>query len=138
MEEIFRNQYQKFYYDHRRSFFINVWHPDSQWLAEDEYKVEQVTLWDWIRKIKPRVITSDNTNFLYAIDPELQDWVAAQIDALIDEVRLERIAIILSRDFLALLTIRQTIEEGRFKDITRFFEKSEEAEDWLFPASQAA
>lgn len=138
MEEIFKNRYQVFYYDHRRSFFINVWQPDSQLLQDEEYKKEQMVLWENIREIKPKFVISDNTHFLYSIDPELQDWVAAEIDKLIDDVKLERIAVIISKDFLALLTIKQTIEEGRFQDITRFFESLEEAEEWLFTKSQAA
>ncbi len=138
MKEIFSNRYQVFYYDRRRNYFVNIWHPESQHLEDTEYKRQQMILWDKVREIRPQFVISDNTNFLYSIDPELQDWVASEIDKLIDEVRLERIGIVISKDFIALLTIRQTIEEGRFQDITRFFETQQEAESWLFTSSQAA
>lgn len=138
MEEIFSNRYQVFYLDRRRDFFINIWHPESQHMAEPEYRKQQIILWDAVREIQPKLVISDNTNFLYSIDPVLQDWVASEIDKLIDAVSLERIAIVTSKDFIALLTIQQTIEEGRFQNITRFFETREEAEAWLFTSSQAA
>ncbi|OJJ22028.1 hypothetical protein BKI52_08290 [marine bacterium AO1-C] len=138
MEEIFSNRYQVFYYDRRRNYFVNIWLPESQDLEDTEYQKQQIILWDKVREIHPQFVISDNTNFLYSIDPELQDWVASEIDKLIDEVKLERIGIVTSKDFIALLTIRQTIEEGRFQDITRFFETREEAESWLFTKSQAA
>lgn len=138
MKELLNNRFQEFYYDPTSRFFINVWKPDSQFLDEPHYKKEQVTLWNTIRKVRPKFVVSDNTHFLYAIDPVLQDWVASEIDRLIADVRLERIAIVLSHDFLALLTIKQTIEEGKFKNITRFFDTSQEAKSWLFPSSQAA
>ncbi|EAY24185.1 hypothetical protein [Microscilla marina] len=138
MIELFNNRFQKFYYDSNRSFFINVWKPDSQLLGERSYKKEQMILWNTIRKVRPRFVVSDSTDFLYAIDPVEQDWVASEIDRLIADVHLERLAIVLSLDFLALLTIKQTIEEGRFKNITRFFDNTKDAEEWLFHGSQAA
>ena len=138
MKELFNNRFQKFYYDPTRKLFTNIWKPDSQLLDEAHYKKEQVTLWNNIRKVRPKFVASDNTQFLYAIDPVLQDWVASEIDRLIADVRLERIAIVLSQDFLALLTIKQTIEEGRFKNITCFFETPQDAEGWLFTSSKAA
>lgn len=138
MKELFNNRFQKFYYDPKRKFFTNVWKPDSRLLDEKHYKKEQINLWNYIRKVHPKFVVSDNTHFLYAIDPALQDWVASEIDRLIAQVCLERIAIVLSHDFLALLTIKQTIEEGRFKNITCFFETPQDAENWVFASSKAA
>jgi hypothetical protein len=74
----------------------------------------------------------DTVNFFFPIEPTLQIWVAETILPKIAEAGCKKIAFLTSEDFVAQLSVEQTMEER--DDLSfqvRYFLSESEAFSWL-------
>ncbi len=73
----------------------------------------------------------DTINFQFAIRPELQEWVANTILPNLIGAGWRKIAFLMSDDFVAQLSVEQTMEERDLPFDVKYFSDKAKALNWL-------
>ncbi|WP_299466124.1 hypothetical protein [uncultured Microscilla sp.] len=130
------NKYFSSSYDEELKLYSLVWHKTSEYMEEHEYKMLMQADRDAMLKNYDQLsfILIDLTERLDTMSPELQEWSTKNISSYIfDKYEVLKVAIVNSRDFSTQFSLEQAIEEDNIsEDLTRYFDKKEEAEAWLF------
>ncbi|MCC5945138.1 MAG: hypothetical protein JJT94_09385 [Bernardetiaceae bacterium] len=124
--------------------YIKVTYNAATKLLEATWKTESEELdaqgfqninWFYIECFDTHAIESfliDATDFRFPITPDLQLWVAQNILTKASELGLSKLAFKVSKEFIAQLSIEQTMHEGKEVGFaTHYFSSYEEAVDWL-------
>ncbi|PIY12616.1 MAG: hypothetical protein COZ18_01630 [Flexibacter sp. CG_4_10_14_3_um_filter_32_15] len=68
----------------------------------------------------------------FVVSPEAQEWMNEHIFAPAMEVGFSKLAVVMSTEFLAQLSIEQVMEEEVGQQITtKYFDEIEEAREWI-------
>ncbi|GAB4395470.1 MAG: hypothetical protein OHK0053_03600 [Microscillaceae bacterium] len=68
----------------------------------------------------------------FAIAPTVQEWIDKTIFPRVLAVGVLHVAIVIPSELIANLSVQQAMEESEgAKFITRYFDKSEDAKQWL-------
>lgn len=127
------NKYFDSHFDEDLNLYELFWNEISEDMEDDEYK-------DLMREQRDTVIENghtieffllDNREFLFSMSPDLQEWQANEI--FVKMVTPEvKIAVLVSSDFIAQLSIEQAIEEhDNAGETTRYFDDEQEAREWI-------
>jgi hypothetical protein len=109
-----------------------VWTPESGDLTDEDYRAHVEIYLQTIQKFHFEKVLIDTTNFLYIIPPDTQDWLNQYIFPLTIEAGLKRMAILLSSDFYAQLSVELAMEENPSLGFSnKFFEDTNTALEWL-------
>lgn len=115
----------------------------AQWTEESEsLKVEEFQAVNefYVQAIHERgltflLINAQKFNFLIA--PDLQNWVAEQIIPQAIGFGLKKIAFVMSKEFVAQLSIEQTMDEVIEKPFDmQYFDDEDKAYQWIHTSSQ--
>lgn len=120
-------------YDEVKSLFENSWF-DSANMSEEEYKNELVKYADLVVAHRPKNFLVNSSDFAFAVSPNVQLWIAENIFSRTMHPDAEKMAIIVSSDVFAQVSIEQTVEEASEllgKLNTRYFDVVEDAMKWL-------
>ncbi len=99
---------------------------------DDVWKQLNIDLLHLIETHKPITMLLDSTEFDYIVSPTLQIWYAQEIAQKIYIAGVERIAVVMSPNFVVNLATEQLVEEIEDrKVITTFFGNIDAAVDWL-------
>jgi len=138
---------------HSSKFAKHEYDPDSQtlysdWFAETEnmskadFKYE-VLRWGEVSTGIPLTYIFDYCcNFLYAITPEEQIWMAHQLNPIWSAAQVKRYAHIVPKEFISSLAVEQLFDEFFAMNLNHQFElehfaddQTKEAHEWLNPSS---
>ena len=109
-----------------------TWLPDTSNMLEDDYKREFTNYLEFIMKVHPKKVIADNKTMFFPISPELQEWTNETIFPPSLEMGLNKAAFVMSPEFVAQLSIEQTMEEGEgMKFITQYFDDKTKAKEWI-------
>lgn len=99
---------------------------------DDVWKNLNLELLDIIQKYRPKTMLMDSTKFDFVVSPDLQTWYSQEIALKIYQAGVEKIAVVMSPNFVVNLATEQLVEEiGERKIITTFFGNYEAAQSWL-------
>lgn len=131
METLYETDKVAMSYDAASNTLITRWSMPED-VNLDLYKAEFIRYKDYILEKRPDKIFADTIDNLIAITPDLQEWINATVSGAYQAVGLKKLAVLLSSDFYAALSIQQTIEDdtkATYKTV--FFEDKTKAFEWL-------
>jgi hypothetical protein len=100
-------------------------------MTEEDFKSINLFYVESFEKMPVKAFLIDSREFAFSVSPELQSWVAEHIISRAIALGLKKLAFMVSKEFIAQLSIEQTIEEGG--DIpfqTQYFDELSKAKDW--------
>lgn len=108
-----------------------VWKAASNNMSEEDFKQQIEFEKEAIIKFKPTYILANTVNFFYTISSNLQHWHNDFIFPTFEAEKVEKLAIILSQNFFAQLSIEQLINDANGNFITQYFDSESLALDWF-------
>lgn len=133
MREIHRTRYFLVNHEADTNIFNYSFFDESSEMTTEEYISELEALIEMVKKYKPQKMFGDMSKFQYSITPTTQKWIVENLFPVYQSVDFEKMAIILSEEFYAQLSIQQTMEEDNTESFeTQYFNSEETAREWLF------
>ncbi|WP_250630964.1 hypothetical protein [Rhodoflexus caldus] len=131
METLYASDKVVMSYDTATNTLITRWTmPES--VDAELYKDIFFKYKDIILEKRPDKIFADGVNNRNTITPELQAWTNELLSEPYREIGLKKMAVLISADFYAALSVQQTIEEDTTAEYqTAFFEDEAKAFEWL-------
>lgn len=135
---ITENDFCSIYFDEDLDLYEQNWHPKSEDMDEEDYKKIHSDMLHFLteKNYKPLYYLLDNRDNNFSMSPDLQEWsskvIFGGIASLVGGVA-DKVAILVSSDFISQLSIEQAIEEhDGTEQQTKYFEDEQEAREWLF------
>ncbi|TAF64784.1 MAG: STAS/SEC14 domain-containing protein [Cytophagales bacterium] len=126
------SQYCTIGYNTKSNILFTHWKEATAKLTDELYKELSKRRLDFLAQYKSNKILTDTQKFYFTVSPELQAWVAEHTLKTMQIAGVKKIAIIVSEEFIASLSIEQTMEEPEAKPFqTRYFGTQNEAIEWL-------
>jgi SpoIIAA-like len=130
MEPILTNQFITIGLDAERELLHIVWTPQSEDVEDEFFREVNLLYVEQTSKRKLSRMFLNTKEFLYTISVDMQDWVNTHILPQLIQNGIKRIAFLMSQEFIAQLSIVQTMEDIENKFV-RYFDNEEEAIKWL-------
>lgn len=132
METIYESDFQRYRIDKESNFLQADWFEKSEEMSDDDFKNEMEKELEYVQKFNIENYLIDTLNFRFIINPDLQAWADTYINTKLDKLGLKKLAYVVSQDYIAQLSITQTMGESVKQNYqTHFFASFEEAETWL-------
>ncbi len=130
--ELYKSKYQVIEYNENDRMLRKAWTTQTELMSEEDFKSEVLKIAECLESVKPYRMCDNTQNFTFPISPELQTWVNTQIFPRFIAAGLIRYALIVSEEFIAQISIEQTMEEGEGRKFTvQYFNSEESAKVWL-------
>jgi len=133
MKTIYQSKNLIVKYDEENSILENSWF-DSHMMSAEEYKNELIKHTDFAVEYRPTNFLVNSPDFAFSVDPEIQEWIIKHIFPRSMHPSSKKMAIIVSKDIFAHVSIEQTIDDASDalgKINTRYFDDVEEAMKWF-------
>ncbi len=127
---VYRNKFSEFYKDSVHSIAYMTWLPETKNMSNTEFEDEVIKRLETCKKQNLVNFLADDRDFLFRIEPKIQEWVAD----LFSEFTIYKHAMILPVNIISEITVDQTlnlVEKHNEFYVKAFFDKIEEAEEWL-------
>lgn len=131
METLYATDKVVMSYDPATNTLLTRWKmPES--IDDELYKNQFLQYKAFLLEKRPDKIFADGVNNKNTITPELQTWTNELLSEPYRVIGLKKMAVLLSSDFYASLSVQQTIEEDTTAEYqTAFFEDEAKAFEWL-------
>ena len=132
--KVFENKFVIINFDHILNIMEFLWKKSTEEATPEDFKEWNVSLVKQVKAHKPFFILSDNTNYLFSIFPELQEWSVKNVFVPFSQAGLKKLSMIVSAELLAQMSLEQFTDEAKVSKIgfeTKYFETEEEARKWL-------
>ena len=101
-------------------------------MTDEEYKYEHVELLKFMLDQKTEKVLGNIKDIGFVVSPEVQEWMNINIFIPTMEVSFSKLAVVMSTEFLAQLSIEQALEEEVGQQLTsKYFDNVEEAREWI-------
>ncbi|WP_299464650.1 hypothetical protein [uncultured Microscilla sp.] len=129
----YKSEFLEVSYDSGNSWVISKWTSNTSYLTVDQYKREVEAARKVFIDHQPVFGNlSLNQDFYFVVDPEMQEWVNQQFE----EYLPSKSAIVVASEFVAQLSIEQTVES---MDVAIcYFDNEQEAREWLTDQTKAS
>lgn len=133
--EIFKNKFVTIDLDVQRALAHAVWETSTATMSNEEYKETFSKIGDAYIHHGVKYWLGDARNFLKPVTPILQTWAAEELNPKLLTAGLEKMALVLPSDFIASLSIEQSVDDMQDRNPydfqTKYFDNIEEAQNWL-------
>jgi len=124
-------------YDKEADFMLFTWHEKSAEMTENQYFNELTVFVDLLHAHQPAYILTDLRTMFFAIPPDMQDQTNASLVPTLIKGGNKKSAFLVSQDLFSQISVEQAVEDIHQQSTpvpfqTRFFDKMEEAKQWLF------
>ena len=80
----------------------------------------------------PKRMLVNSSDFMFTIDPELQQWTDTTIFTRYIQAGVKKIGFVVSKDLFASVSVEQTMDEIEAQAFqTAYFDNETEAKEWL-------
>jgi len=135
---IYESQFQKDFFEKEKKRIYVFEQPATEYFTESTFKNEMLTVTDMTAEFfrknsdKPQQMFIDMREFRFVVSPELQEWHAKTNFTKYLEMGISQVAILVSQDFFAKISVEQSFEENIVANsIIQYFEDENEALAWL-------
>jgi len=111
-----------------------TWKEDSASLKDVDFMAINEQYLELIKEHNLTAFFIDTRKFYYTISLEIQGWVGENILSKLPELGVKRLAFLMSEEFIAQLSIEQTMENLGENCQMRYFDDKEEALIWVAEA----
>ncbi|EAY24224.1 hypothetical protein M23134_00998 [Microscilla marina ATCC 23134] len=114
--------------------FIMNYKPESKHMTNEDFKEYILHLKTLTNQYKPSFILDDSRKRGFILEPEMQDWVVAELVPGWINFELQKYAQVLAEDLFSNISGQQIVEvarkiPGMFE--TKFFDKPQDAATWF-------
>jgi hypothetical protein len=134
MKLLAENDIVKVEFDEDKSLFQHTWNDKTRGMTNEEYKSLVLFVNEALQEL-PQVLYHlvDTSHFLFAIEPEIQEWASALVFPTVAERNGKKIAFLISSHLFAQVSIEQFTEENQIESIKiKYFHTKEDALQWLW------
>lgn len=132
---IYKSKYKQLSFDAERQEVLYVMKPKTEELDDKTHRKEVTRATQAMQKHKVKFVICDFTAFFFINTPETQQWMIEVIAPLWVEIGVEKLAIIMPKEFFANLGIKQLTydasQEANLPYQQAFFENYAEARTWF-------
>lgn len=109
-----------------------VWSDYSVHLTDEDFRQELLQEVKMVKQYRPTHLLIDTTNFMFAISPDVQTWIDEEVYPAWADAGVVKIALLMSPEFIAQLSLEQAIDENTQKLLeSDFFESRDNALSWF-------
>jgi len=131
METIIQNKFLKLDFEEATKTLISVWHTFNDMRTSD-YENLFLKYVDAVKKFEPTNLLIDAINAQYAISVETQQWINELVYPLYEELKIKKMAIVMSEHFIAQLSFEQAAEEISVSGMeVEYFVNQNKAMQWI-------
>lgn len=131
METYYKSEYLTIKFEEEKNTLITHW-TTHEYMSDEAYREECDHYEKSVIKFKPANILVHSTEAKYVIPVETQDWMTARIFPLYESYNTKKVAIIMSKDFIAQLSFEQVVEEKDSQGLQMlFFDEEQKAFEWF-------
>ncbi len=132
MEILYQSTYFLISFDAQNHFLHYIFNENTSQMTNEEYIKELKIFISLVQQYQPQKNLGNMLSFFFIIIPEIQEWINENLFPLYQTVGLKKLAILLSKEFIAALSIEQTMHDNDIKTFkTLFFDNEREAKIWL-------
>lgn len=131
MGQVSENAFLELRYEAEDDIIVADWKTATSNMQPQGFRASIRMLWAALAEYKPQGMIGETRRFYFTIDPEDQRWYADNIG---DQVgrHTPKVAMIVSSEMIAQMSIEQTIEEDTTSGFTtRYFDNFDEARVWI-------
>lgn len=108
------------------------WTSASEKMKAEDFKREILNYAQKSLELKAKYLLGNTLDFRFTIAPDVQKWHDDVVAPLYLEANVKKIALIVSADLFAHVSVTQTLEEEKIDVLTtQYFEDVETARAWL-------
>ncbi|WP_291722312.1 STAS/SEC14 domain-containing protein [Bernardetia sp.] len=101
-------------------------------MTDEEYRNEHLELLKFMLEQKTQKVVGNVKDLGFVVNPDTQEWMNINVFVPAIEVGFHKLAVVMSSEFLAQLSIEQVMEEKEGQKITtQYFDNVEEAREWI-------
>lgn len=132
-QELFSGEFCTISYDQDQQIITIKWHEKTSTLDEQEFKDNIAHLLLLIEAYKPSNLLINAQQFLFTIDPELQEWYQENVIPRYIEANISKISIVKTQDFFTNLAIEQMFEKAKLSNqlMVNHSKDINEANNWF-------
>lgn len=130
MELLYQNNYICIYFLTESRLLKAVWTKETQHMDDAGFQESIQNIWKEVREKKPIGFLGDTRQFLFVVSIDLQTWYGENIGNTFG-TGTNKIAMLVTSEFIAQVSIEQTIEEDKSGVKTRYFDEEGKAITWL-------
>lgn len=118
-------------YSKEKSLLQIDWTLNTSEMREQDFKDVLLEILEFIKKERPTWYLANTQDFQFSIVPEVQDWANEVFIPQIVELGVKKMAVILSSDIFAQVSVQQVLDDDRSEMQSAYFDKVDEALKWL-------
>ena len=132
MDSLYKSDFEEYFMILEKDILFAKWFPKSEEMSDQDFKNEMQNEIDFVRTFQIKKYLIDVQDFRFVMSNELQEWTDQNVNTKLDQLGLQKLAYVASKDFIAQVSIQMTMDESVKQNYdTRFFETFEEAMTWL-------
>ncbi len=130
--EVYSSKFVTVFFDAEKSLCKFEWKPETENSTDSDFKNWNQDLVKVIKQHCPKKLLSDNTQYMFTITPELQEWSASNVFHPMTEAGLRYLAMVVSQELFPQISLEQFSEENKERVLhQKFFKEIDEAKKWL-------
>lgn len=130
MELLYQNNYISIYFLSEKRILKAVWTKETQNMEEVDFQESIQHIWKNVHSKKPIGFLGDTRLFFFVVSLSLQAWYGENIGDTFG-TGTNKIAMLVTSEFIAQVSIEQTIDEDKSAVKTRYFDEEDKAITWL-------
>lgn len=116
----------------QQQILIMEWLPSTTNLKEEKFKELIISFASFVEVFKPKYILIDARKLDFIIDINLQEWYQKYIITKYIKVKVKKIAIVKTQNFVTNLSLEQTFDPDDSQGLCkRYFSDIKEAQTWI-------
>ena len=132
MIEIYHSVIHHLFYSPDTHLLKQVFTEKSKNMDWPVYREELTKTAEYVRNYHPSLFLVDARNFEFVILKDMQGWIQENVISVVEEVGVQKWAVISTPEFFSQVSIEQTIESHRDNHFqAEYFDSEEEAMNWL-------
>ena len=132
MIEIYHSLILHLFYSPDTHLLKQVFTEKSRSMDWPEYQHELTRTNEYLSNYRPSLLLVDARKFEFVIQKDMQGWIQENVISVLNEIGIQKWAVISTPEFISQVSIEQTIESKRENNFqAQYFDKEEDAMDWL-------
>jgi len=132
MIEIYQSMIHHLFYSPDTHLLKQVFTDKSKSMAWSEYQQELTKIAEYVSNYRPSLLLVDAREFEFVILKDMQCWIQDNVISVLNEVGIQKWAVITTPQFISQVSIEQTIEAKRDNHFqAQYFDREEDAMNWL-------
>ncbi len=132
-QQVLQLPFLKVYLNEEQQIFEGFWKKESREMKDDEFMTHLEAFADLFSQHKVRGFYVDTRQYHAIMSVEIQAWHDEHIIPKYIQGGVEKIAFVMTEDFIPALTIEQAFDEPKAQVLqTRFFKEEAQAKQWIY------